>query len=195
MVKNDVIIGTTSCEIVPINRIELAARLGNGISVDSDIIKQHIDIFNEKVTYRYAYTTVQCKCINDLCYLDETVVASSALSKVLKNSTEAILLAVTAGFDIDKLISKATLQNALAGFYVDAIASACIESYIEFISNDICKGLNVTNRFSPGYADFPLDYQIHLLDRLSAKESIGIVLSNDYLMIPTKSITAVIGLK
>ena len=195
MISKDVTFGTTASNIVPIDKIELAARLGKGILVDSNIIKQHIDKFNEKVIYRYAYVKVPCKCVDNVCYIDDEVVSSSSLSRALKDSNHVILLAVTASINVDQLIAKAMLQNASSGFYIDAIASAGIESYIEYITHDICNGLNVTNRFSPGYADFPLEFQKFLLERLSAKENLGIMLSSDYLMIPTKSITAVIGVK
>ena len=195
MINNDIIFGTTSPDIVPLKKSELNARLGKGIDINSDIINIYIEQYNQKVIYRYAYVRIPFKCINDLCYFDEVSIKSSALTKVLNDANEVILLVVSTGIEIDKLINKCAIQNSLGAFYIDAIASAGIESYIEYISSQICDGLNVTKRFSPGYSDFPLEFQSYLLERLSAKETLGIMLSKDYLMIPTKSITAVIGIK
>ena len=104
-------------------------------------------------------------------------------------------MAVTSGIEIDKLISKTAIQNPSEVFYIDAISSAGIESYMDYINEIICQDLDLTKRFSPGYSDFPLEFQTSLLKRLSAQENIGISLSKDFLMIPTKSITAVIGIK
>lgn len=48
-------------------------------------------------------------------------------------------------------------------------------------------------RFSPGYGDFPLDCQQRLLDSLEAGKRIGIKLTDSLLMMPSKSVTAVMG--
>lgn len=194
MIFNDVIIGTTSSNLVHINEYELSARLGNGVDLHDINLSKYMSLFNENVQYRYAYVCIPLKIERDICLFEGETVKSAALSKVLKNANKVILLSVTAGIEIDKLISKACIQNSASAFYIDAIASAGIESYIEYITDSISEGLNTTNRFSPGYADFPLEFQAFLLNRLNA-ERIGIKLSKDYFMIPTKSITAVIGIK
>ena len=195
MIFKDVIIGATESNLVPINKIELQARVGNGVDLNDYTLQQCLRSFNENATYRYAYAKVQFKYENGICYFDGEPVISSSLSKVLKDSKEVILLFVTSGIGIDKLIAKATIQNSIMSYFIDAVASACIESYMDYVSKMICDGLNVTKRFSPGYGDFPIEFQQYLLKRISAKEKLGIILSDDYLMIPTKSITAVIGIK
>ena len=195
MIYKDIIIGNTNSNMVLINKNELTARLGTNVDIESPIIKQLIDKFNESVTYRYAFIKVPFKYENGICYFENESIRSNTLTRVLQNSNEAFLLAVTAGITIDQLINRASIQNPVEMFYIDAIASAGIESYIDYVNNLICNGLNVTKRFSPGYADFPIEFQKYLLNRLSAKESIGIMLSDDCFMIPTKSITAVIGIK
>ena len=164
--------------------------------MNDDILKQYIAMFDNNVAYRYAYVRIPFKCENNICCFDgNKIIRSSSLSKVFKDAKEVIMLAVTSGIGIDKLIAKNEIINPSAAFYIDSIASASVESYIEYISDKICDGLDVTKRFSPGYADFPLEFQSYLLDRVSAQENIGIMLSSDYLMIPMKSITAVIGIK
>lgn len=194
MIKNDVIFGTTPCETVAINKIELSARLAMGIDINDDTIAEHIDEYHKKVCYRYAYTKIAYKTVGDACFFEESFIKSPALAKVLKDSNEVILLAVSAGAEVDKLISRAAIQSPASSFYIDAIASAGIESYIDHISKLICKDLTATRRFSPGYADFPLEFQAYLLDRVSASETLGITLTKEYFMLPTKSITAVIGI-
>ena len=195
MIFKDVIIGATSSDVVPINKIELQARVGNGVDLNDSVIQQCLHSFKENVTYRYAYVKVQFKCENGICYFDDEPVISSSLPRVFGDSKEVFLLSVTSGIGIDKLISKATIQNSTTSYFLDAVASAGIESYIDYVTKMICNDLNVTKRFSPGYGDFPIEFQQYLLKRVSAKENLGIILSDDYLMIPTKSITAVIGIK
>ena len=70
MKYKDVIFGTTPHKLVHINEFELSARLGELISLKDEIIQHHIDIFNNNVTYRYAYVKVEFKCDHDICYFD-----------------------------------------------------------------------------------------------------------------------------
>ena len=52
---------------------------------------------------------------------------------------------------------------------------------------DIC-------RFSPGYGDLPLEIQKDLCRMLNASRRIGLTVSESMLMVPCKSVTAVIGI-
>ena len=52
----------------------------------------------------------------------------------------------------------------------------------------------VRPRSSPGYGDLSLTYQAEFLRVLEATKKIGIVLSEGGVMIPEKSVTAVMGL-
>ena len=48
-------------------------------------------------------------------------------------------------------------------------------------------------RFSPGYGDWPLEQQPEMV-RLAESEKIGVHLSDASMLVPRKSITAIIGL-
>ena len=52
----------------------------------------------------------------------------------------------------------------------------------------------LTIRYSPGYGDFPLSFQKEILDFLDAYRKIGLSVTPNYIMIPRKSITAVLGI-
>ena len=56
------------------------------------------------------------------------------------------------------------------------------------------EGKYLTNRYSPGYGDFPIEVQRQLLDYLNAGRAIGLTLTPTNLMVPRKSITAVLGI-
>jgi cobalamin-dependent methionine synthase I len=119
---------------------------------------------------------------------------SASLTKILCGCKEVIFLAVSAGIDSDRLLQRATIKNNYEAFLLDAIGSAMIESFADHINMEIAKEVCVTKRFSPGYSDFPLEFQKTLLDRLNADSTVGISLSDELLMTPMKSITAVIGI-
>ena len=54
--------------------------------------------------------------------------------------------------------------------------------------------LRPTWRFSPGYGDLPLETQGDFLRTVDAEKRLGVTLSPGGLCIPTKTVTAVIGL-
>ena len=77
---------------------------------------------------------------------------------------------------------------------IDAIAGATVEA----LCNKLCAGCFETEpqrRFSPGYGDFPLDYQRKIVETLSAPLNIGVNLTSSVMLTPTKSVTAVVPLK
>ncbi|HET8945692.1 MAG TPA: vitamin B12 dependent-methionine synthase activation domain-containing protein, partial [Candidatus Polarisedimenticolia bacterium] len=53
-------------------------------------------------------------------------------------------------------------------------------------------GLQATKRTAPGYGDFELEAQRPLVDLLDAA-AIGITVTEDFLMLPAKSISGVLG--
>ena len=55
--------------------------------------------------------------------------------------------------------------------------------------------LAVTSRFSAGYGDLSLEYQKKIFDLLDPPSRIGLTLNSSYLMSPSKSVTAIIGVK
>jgi hypothetical protein len=194
MIYNDVIYGNISPLDFEINKIELAARIGAGINYENELLSKYLEEFNKTVNYKYAYIKIPVTVNNDTCDFGFAKVKSTSLSRVLCNSKETIILAVSTGVEVDRLITKLYLKNDPSAFFIDSIGSAAVESLADYINDQICKGLNSTNRFSPGYADFPLEFQRDLLLRINAVQTVGITLNENLMMTPMKSITAVIGI-
>ena len=81
---------------------------------------------------------------------------------------------------------------------MQAAAAAMVEAYCNELNvgwkkEYLGRGLYLRPRFSPGYGDFPLSVQKGILDGLEAGKRIGITLTEGFLMMPSKSVTAVIG--
>lgn len=195
MIYNDVIFGSASPKDFEINKIELAARLKTSLNFEDELLSRCIDEFNQIVNYKYAYVKVPVSTTNDVCDFGFATVKSASLSRVLASSKEVFIMAVSTGIEVDRLITKLYLKKDPSAFFIDSIGSAAIESFADYINEKICENLNTTNRFSPGYADFPLDFQRDLIARINANQTVGITVNNELFMTPMKSITAIIGIK
>lgn len=195
MIYNDIIFGSTSPKDFEINKIELATRLNTNVNFEYEFINQYIDEFNKAVNYKYAYVRLPISVSNNICDFGFATVESNSLSRVLRDCQEVFIMAVTTGIEIDRLITKLYLKQDSSAFFIDSIGSAAVESFADYLNKEICQNLNTTHRFSPGYADFPLEFQRDLLARINANQTVGITVNNELFMTPMKSITAIIGIK
>ncbi|MBQ7900373.1 MAG: vitamin B12 dependent methionine synthase, partial [Clostridia bacterium] len=55
------------------------------------------------------------------------------------------------------------------------------------------KGMHTNYRYSPGYGDFPIQAQLDIIPALNCEKKIGLTVTDSALMIPHKSVTAIIG--
>jgi hypothetical protein len=81
---------------------------------------------------------------------------------------------------------------------LDSCATAFIESVCDNLQDDLTTtyaGQNkyLTRRHSPGYGNLQLSSQPQLLSLLDAGRKIGLSVTRNFLLTPTKSVTAVIG--
>lgn len=123
---------------------------------------------------------------------------SANLLKNLGGCSQVLLMAVTLGVGADRLLAKYGKLQVSKAVVMQAAAAAMIEAYCNEICNDLRKkyegkGLYLRPRYSPGYGDFSLSCQKMILDGLEAGKRIGIFLTDGGVMVPTKSVTAVIG--
>lgn len=131
--------------------------------------------------------------------LGELIIHSEKLCKHLRNCDRAILFAATLGTGADLLLRRLSVADMSKAVILQAAAAAVIEAYCDACQRELSdeaakEGLYLRSRFSPGYGDFPLSYQKELLNLLDASKRIGLTVTDSMMLIPTKSVTAVMGL-
>ena len=122
-------------------------------------------------------------------------VKSQNLVDLLNGCEEAYIMATTLGIGVDRLFEKYMRILQTKAAVCDATASALIESFCDYVNDLVVDGKEATMRFSPGYGDFDLSHQRDILGFLDANKKIGISLTDSLMMQPTKSVTAIIGIK
>lgn len=125
-------------------------------------------------------------------------VKSRDLYKNLKDCSEVILFAASLGTGPDFLIRRYSRLEMSRAVVLQAAAAAMMEAYCNEVNASLKAGAKrrgryLRPRFSPGYGDFSLKYQERLCRTLAAEKTVGITLTDSLLMLPSKSVTAVIG--
>ena len=116
----------------------------------------------------------------------------------LEADTAALLLAVTLGPGVDAQIRRAGVGDIAAGVASDALGSALAEQAAEAAEAELRQwaarqGKYLTGRYSPGYGDWPLAVQPLLAAALDTARRAGLCVTENNLMTPRKSITAILG--
>ena len=118
------------------------------------------------------------------------------ISRHLAGCSRCAIFAATVSLGADRLIKSLEARDMTRAYITDAIAGAAVEAVCDQAESEIAfraKSFR-TWRYSPGYGDFPLETQPLLLDVLNAGKLLGITVGENNIMIPSKSVTAVIGL-
>ena len=191
----DVNIEHLSSEELILNPSETAARLGTSRDFRHERVDECLAVLRKNMSCRYAYVRVSVSVSEDMCDFGFMQVQSKALSRNLAGCPEAYILAVTIGAQVDRLLLRLSAVSPTDRFITDALASSAAESLCEYASHRLASGLKCRPRFSPGYGDFPISFQPQVLDRLNAAQFLGITLTDALMMVPSKSITAVMGIE
>ena len=128
-----------------------------------------------------------------------TEITSRSLTEHLQGCQEGFLFACTLGPGIDSLVKRYSLTEPPMLPVIQAVSAACTEYYADQAQKELEDyaaehNLFLRPRYSPGYGDFSLSCQRFLFDALDIPKKIGVSLTSSFLMIPFKSVTAVIGL-
>ena len=123
----------------------------------------------------------------------------SDVERHLAGCPEAVLLAMTLGPGVDAQIKRAGIGDVAAQAATDALASTLAEQVCDQAEEKLRalareENLYLTGRYSPGYGDWPITVQPRIAALLDTPKRIGLYVTDTFLMLPRKSVTAVMGL-
>lgn len=122
----------------------------------------------------------------------------ASIARHLEGAVSCAVMAVTVGMDAERELKRLSTVDPVLGVIFDAAGTVAVEETAAACQKSVAsaaaeRGLHANARFSPGYGDLPLAVQPMLLASVDAQRRLGIALTNSLLMVPTKSITAVMG--
>lgn len=117
----------------------------------------------------------------------------------LKDARWCAAMACTLGMDNERELRRRGATSTLEAALFDAASSALVEAAVEHVDRMVraeaaAAGLSCNWRFSCGYGDCPLQAQGPLLATLDTARRIGLTVTPSDLMIPSKSVSALMGI-
>lgn len=177
--------------------------LGYGKNVvDADTKRLIADSFAEldqAAEQRLVYRIFELQETEGQMAIGSLQVASKALAKNMKGCEKALMLGATLGAEVDRLLRKYELTDMARAVVLQACSAAALEEYLDMRQEELKEDLGregwyLRPRFSPGYGDFDIRHQKQVLRMLESEKKIGLMATDSCMLIPTKSVTAVIGL-
>ncbi|MEG2813912.1 MAG: methionine synthase [Oscillospiraceae bacterium] len=163
----------------------------------NSILDECIEIIEKssKPAFLYSYFDIKRKVSGTTVCGTSLVLKGKSIYNHLNNCNKVAILCLTLSNEIDKIITQSKF-DVLRQLFLDMSASVYVEQLCEKVFNTIKnenKDLFATNRYGVGYGDFPLSQQEEVLTVINAQKRLGVMTTNEGILTPRKSITAVIG--
>lgn len=161
-----------------------------------ELIDSVIEEAYNELNFYVSYTIVDLHCDGEKVKLGNIEASSRDLCKCLNGCEQAVIFAATIGSGIDRLITKYSRISPSRALLFQAYGSERIEALCDVFCEEIrnSTSMKMSPRFSAGYGDLPLEFQKTIFDILECGK-IGLTLNQSLLMSPSKSVTAIAGLK
>lgn len=149
----------------------------------------------------FIYNTYEVNMERDFIFFKNTnfKIKGEDISKHLQNSKKCVIMAVTLGNEVDERIRYYSKVDLTRSLIFDACTTAAIEALCDWVERLIKKmsikdGYKATTRYSPGYGDLSIEIQPKILRLLDTQKHIGLTVTDSFILLPKKSVTAFIGI-
>lgn len=178
-----------------INKAEVIRYLGYGSNSPDPETDKLID-----EAIKLAQNELKPRAIHGIFELSDNfnLLSGNDIRAHLKGAESCVIFAATLGTKAELQINffqKTDMQKAVI---FDAVCDAFIEGfcdrYCKKLENELReKNLYLNTRFSPGYGDYSIEKQKDIISYLRADKLIGLTVTDSFILLPRKSVTAVMG--
>ena len=190
-------VSVLECPVLNLAEVRRYARVMGEDSFTDALIEKCFAEAEPVLSYKACYVTADINHMDGLLQIGTISTDSKLLLKALNGCERAVIFAATIGAPYDRLIAKysrlspakALLFQALGAERAEALCDAFVHRYAQ--EHD-CK---LKPRVSPGYGDIPLAMQCDIFALLDCPRKIGLTLNESLLMSPSKSVTAIVGIR
>lgn len=182
------------------DRKEILRYLRTNSTVEDEKIISLVDEAAEKVEevadVKTLYRIFDCNVTENALEIGKVIFKSKRLAETLKGCKRVVVFGATLGLETDRLIKTAGATDLAKAMAYQAAATALIEEVCDGLEKSIIEkhGVKLTRRYSPGYFDLDITEQRKLFSLVEITKRIGITLTESCQMMPSKSVTAFIGI-
>lgn len=187
-------------KLTSIDKNEVLRYLGyNGTEIDerlNRLIEECMNQVIETATPRFVYRAFD---IGEDMTLENTIfkLKGNDIKEHLSECKRCVLMAVTMGMQVENIIKTAEVRDMARAVILDSCATTAAEQTADMVQAMIEKeneGKFFTERYSPGYGDMPMESQHDFAAILDTGRKIGLSVTENNILLPRKSITAIIGI-
>jgi hypothetical protein len=182
------------------NRAEILRYLRTSSKTDDQRLLSLIDDccqeVNDCVKPKTLHRIFDCKVTEDSLIIGETVFKSKRLADTIKGCNRVCIFGATLGTECDRLLRTYSVTDISKSVVLQACLASKIEEVCDALEDTLrADGMSLRQRYSPGYFDLDITENKKIFDMLELTKRIGLTLTETCQMVPTKSVTAIIGIE
>lgn len=160
-----------------------------------ELIEEAYEELSKVITPKYIYKEYDFTRTEDEIVIDGIEFKSKKLLNHLRNSTSVILFGATIGVGADTLVRKYSVTDVAMTSVFHCVGASLVENLCDIACDELKSTIKGEHRprFSPGYGELHISSQVDFFKLLPMTTQLGVTLSENYMMTPTKTVTAFIG--
>lgn len=183
------------------DKAEILRYMRTNSKTDNDrilsLVDDAMDRIEKSVVPKSIYRIFECNVTDDEVIIEGYHFRSRRFAQNMAGSERVVVFGATLGTECDRLIKIASATDIALAMALQATAASKIEEVCDSLEEAIKREHNVTlrQRYSPGYFDLDITEQKKVFDLVQITKRIGLTLTDTFEMVPTKSVTAFIGIE
>lgn len=182
------------------NRAEILRYLRTSSKTDDErllaLIDSCCDEVNRCINPKTLHRIFDCAVDESSVKIGGYVFSSKRLADNLKGCSRVCVFGATLGTECDRLLRTYSSTDITK----TAVLQACLASKIEEVCDSLedklrAEGLTLRQRYSPGYFDLDISENKKIFELIDLTKRIGLAITDTCQMVPTKSVTAFIGIE
>lgn len=160
------------------------------------LVDEAIELVEKTVQPKTLYRIFDCTVTDDELIIGDVRFKSVRLADNLKGCKRVVVFGATLGTECDRLIKMNSATDIAMAMAIQCASASKIEEVCDSLEDSIKSEFGVTlrQRYSPGYFDLDITEQKKFFALLELTKRIGLTLTDTMEMLPTKSVTAFIGI-
>lgn len=182
------------------NRAEILRYLRTSSKTDNSrlltLIDECCEEVNRSVNPKTLHRIFDCKVGDDEVIIGDYHFKSTRLADNLRGCSRVCIFGATLGVECDRLLRTYSTTDIARTMVLQACLASKIEEVCDALEGKLrADGLVLRQRYSPGYFDLDIKENKKLFELIELTKRIGITITDTCQMLPTKSVTAFIGIE